>query len=71
MRNGFEKMEGHGVTHLDLAAHGTVSLARSISILVHPFSSFFIFSIFFIVPPVGGKLKAQLYRCSTFAAAYK
>ena len=30
LRNGFEKgvMEGHGVTHLDLAAHGTVSLSR-------------------------------------------
>jgi len=29
LRNGFDKLEpGHGVTHLDLAAHGTVSLSR-------------------------------------------
>ena len=29
LRNGFEKLgENHGVTHLDLAAHGTVSLSR-------------------------------------------
>jgi len=28
LRNSFEKLEGHGVTHLDLAAHGTVSLSR-------------------------------------------
>ena len=32
LRNGFEKLEGHGVTHLDLAAHGTVSLSRYDSI---------------------------------------
>ena len=30
LRNGFEKLtDNHGVTHLDLAAHGTVSLSRS------------------------------------------
>ena len=29
LRNGFEKLtDNHGVTHLDLAAHGTVSLSR-------------------------------------------
>ena len=28
LRNGFEKLDPHGVTHLDLAAHGTVSLSR-------------------------------------------
>ena len=28
LRNGFDKLDPHGVTHLDLAAHGTVSLSR-------------------------------------------
>ena len=28
LRNGFDKLDNHGVTHLDLAAHGTVSLSR-------------------------------------------
>ena len=28
LRNGFDKLDGVGVTHLDLAAHGTVSLSR-------------------------------------------